>query len=366
MAHILGTVAVLALLLGVLVVFHELGHFIVARLARMKVDEFAFGFGPVLARLFRRGDTQFNIRAFPLGGFVRIAGMEPGDETPGGFNAAPAWHRLVVVLAGPFMSLLLGYLIFSAVGMIWGLPTGRAMVAIVDRGTPAARAGLRPGDVIYGIDGKRSVKLNELIDRIHASPGREVTLLVRRGGGTITIRAIPDLRENPALQGATPDQRKQLMKERGFKEKVGLLGFRPKSELRPVGVFQSIRQGTVVTYDIVVSILRTLFSRRIAKDVGGIVMIGYMTQEVVKEGTQAVLFELAALSIMLGILNLILFPVLDGGHILYLIIEKIRGKKLEPERWYAIQTVGLAVLVTLAVFLVYLDIHRIATGNFPR
>jgi len=343
------SVLVLALLLGVLVVVHEFGHYAVSRLAGMKVHEFAFGFGPIIARLFRRGDTEFNIRIVPLGGFVRIAGMEPGeDDVAGGFNSAPVWHRLLVVLAGPFMSLVLGYIVFLAIGFIWGFAadTPSTRVDMVRAKTPAARVGLRPGDVIVAINGKPLTNGGEMLKIIRSSAGKELTLAIRRGDRPVILRVTPELGSIPGLKG-----------------KVGQIGFVPDIPMVHTGVIESVKRGTIRTFQIAAGIVTTIFSKKIATDVGGLVFIGYMTGEMVKAGPEAVIFELGALSVMLGILNLIPWPVLDGGHIVYLALEKIRGKRLEPERWYAVQMVGLAVLVALAVFLVYYDISRIVTGK---
>ncbi|MBI2843560.1 MAG: site-2 protease family protein [Armatimonadetes bacterium] len=352
MAHFVNTVIVFALLLGALVLFHEFGHFSVAKLFRMKVHEFAFGFGPILARLFRRGETQFNIRVVPLGGFVRIAGMEPGeDEVPDGFNSRPIWQRSLVILAGPFMSLVLGYLVFVMMGLVWGIASDKVSTTIgqVSTGTPAAGAGLKPGDTIVAINGRRLSGGDDMLTTIRSSAGKDLTIRIRRDDETRTVRATPK-------PGTVP----------GVKGKVGLLGFVPEPVMERVGIIRSVEWGTKQTMRAIGGILGTLFSKKIAQDVGGIVMIGYMTGEMVKEGVFAVFLELALLSVMLGIINLVPWPILDGGHILFLMVEKIRGKKMEPERLYAIQSVGLAVLVFLAVFLVYIDVARIATGSLPR
>lgn len=369
--HIVKTLIVFAALLGVLVVVHELGHFAVARFVGMKVHEFAFGFGPILARLFKRGGTEFNVRLVPLGGFVRIAGMEPGEENiENGFNSKSIFERTMVVLAGPFMSLFLGFVVFLLIGLAWGYPTGRPAIGELKANSPAVRAGLQKGDVIYAINDKNYGKLDQYTRKIHASPGQELTLKIRRGDRWLTLKATPEKSEHPALKAAkTPEERAEILselkKEPGSGETIGLLGFVPEAELQRVGVIQSVQRGSAQTVNAVSMIFKTLFSKRITKEVGGIVMIGFMTGEMVKAGPEAVFFELAALSVMLGILNLLPWPILDGGHVMFLLVEKIRGKKLEPEQLYKIQLAGMAVLIFLAVYLVYYDVARIAGGTSP-
>ncbi len=347
---ILKTAVVFAALLGVLVIIHELGHFAVARWAGMKVHEFAFGFGPILARLFKRDGTEYNIRLVPLGGFVRIAGMDPGESESieGGFNTKPIYKRSLVILAGPVMSLLLGYVVFLLIGFAWGFPSDRATneVAAVAKGSPAAVAKLQEGDRIVAIDGSATRNGLDVQKLTGASGGKTLAIQLQRDGKTVAVKTAPKLGERM-----------------GAKEKVWLLGIALMPEMEHVGVVESIGRGTKETVGFVGMMLSRLFSKQITQDVGGIVAIGYMTHQTVQSGPRAVFVELAMLSLMLGILNLLPLPVLDGGHLMYLLIEKIRGKRLAPESWYAIQMVGMALLLFLAVFLVYYDSVRILAGK---
>jgi regulator of sigma E protease len=344
---ILESLVVFAVILGILVVVHEFGHFTMARLTGMTVHEFAFGFGPIIKKLFKRNGTEYNIRAVPLGGFVRIAGMDPGEseDVEGGFNTKPIWQRALVIFSGPFMSLVLGYVVFLLIGFVWGFPSSipSTTIGAVAQKSPAAVAHLQADDRIVAIDGKSLRDGRDLQRVTSVSAGKVMHLSVERKGKILLVQATPRLETDPAT-----------------KKKVGRLGIALQAPSQRVGVVESVKRGTVETYGFVSQMVQHIFSRAITKDVGGIVAIGYLTHETVKAGQwQGLVAELAMLSLMLGIINLIPWPVLDGGHILYLIVEKIRGKRLEPETWYAIQMVGMAVLVFLAVFLVYFDISRI-------
>ncbi|HPP75225.1 MAG TPA: M50 family metallopeptidase [Armatimonadota bacterium] len=355
---VLKSIIVFALLLGVLVVVHEFGHYTVAKLTRMRVHEFAFGFGPVLARLFKRGETQFSIRWIPLGGFVRIAGMEPGEEAEeGGFNSKPIWQRALVIFAGPFMSLFLGYIVLIGIGMVWGTYVNTTNVAEVVKGSPAAQAGIKKGDVILALDGKRldnGYIARELLKGsgdgwllrtvTSRNADKEMTLLVDRKGEKLRLHVTPKIDKNAQVARLG----------------VGL----SYKHIKP-SFTQSIPVGTIEAYRFGHDTITTIFSKRVKNEVGGIVMIGYVTHGAVQQGPRLIFFVLALLSLTLGIMNLLPIPVLDGGHLLYLTIEKIRGKRLQPELWYKIQLAGMAALIMLAVFLVYFDIARIATGNLP-
>jgi len=216
--------------LSILVVAHEWGHFIVARLCGIRVDDFSIGFGKRLFRIAKRGDTEYNVRMLPLGGFVKIAGMDPdeaplvrakervtsrrGDDDPDshelpliaentpesapyteedGFFAKPLWQRSLVILAGPVMSFVLGYVVFCMTGWILGAPTGKALnkIGLVNSGGEGQRIGLRMGDVIESINGKPVTDGEQMTDTIHDSLGKPLTLTIRRGDQTLTKVGTP-------------------------------------------------------------------------------------------------------------------------------------------------------------------------------
>lgn len=346
-------------ILGVLVYFHEFGHFSIAKLLGMKVTEFAFGFGPRLVTLGKRKDTEYTIRAIPLGGFVRLPGMDytiedpdelrekEGIEPEEAFNAQPVWKRGLVIFAGPVASLLFGYLVFIIMGATFGWPTGLALpkVAHVQEHTPADWIGLQRGDTIREIDGVRVTTGEQLVRYIHARPEEWVTLKVERGGETITLRS-------KTMAVAVEGGKKQ-----------GRLGFSPDIAMERTGVAASVRQGTQQTVGYITMLVGTLFSREIAKNVGGIVAIARITGETVQMGAFWVVLQLAALSLTLGIINLLPLPILDGGHLLFLGLEKVRGRRLAPQVQIWITQVGFVLLVFLALLLVYVDLLKWISGT---
>jgi len=181
---VLETAIALVFIFAVLVMFHELGHFIAARAVGIRVEEFALGFGPKLIRLFKRGDTEYTIHPVPLGGFVKLAGMEPGEEDiPDGFQAQTRWKRALVIFAGPFASFVLAVVVFLFVGVYFGFPdlTKPAnRVGMVNPETEAARIGLRAGDWVIRIDGTRITNGRQMTNIIHASPGKNIRLVIKR------------------------------------------------------------------------------------------------------------------------------------------------------------------------------------------
>ena len=225
MSDIALTVPAIIVMLGTLIFFHELGHFAVAKLARIRVEEFAFGFGPKLICLLKHGGTEYTIHPIPLGGFVKLAGMEPGQEdVPDGFQSKPVGSRLLVYLAGPVMSFVLAYLVFSALGFTVGLPiTGEPLtsVDIVMPGSEAQRVGLRTADVIVSINGEHIDSGLELLEIVHGSPNKPLVIVIDRDGRHISLKATP----------------KPTEIEKG--KVIGLLGFAPHAASGPIDPLQA-------------------------------------------------------------------------------------------------------------------------------
>ena len=341
----------LIVLLGTLVLFHEFGHFAAAKLFRIKVDEFAFGFGPKWIRLFKRGDTEYTIHPVPLGGFVKLAGMDPSEEdVQNGFNTKPVWQRIIVYFTGPLMSFVLAVLVFSAMGFTVGLPiTADCInrVEFVHPKTEAERAGLRTADYIVAINGEKIDSGVDMVKIIHDSPNKPLTLTVKRGSKLITIHATP----KPGKVG---------------KETVGLLGFMPTPKLTKVGFGKSLYYGARQTQVFVVGIVTSIFSKDVKDSVGGPLAIADATQTSVKRGLFGYLQLMALLSLSLGVINLLPIPILDGGAIVLLTAEGIRGRRLSPHTIEIAQRVGLALIAVLFLTIMYLDLTRVATNQLFR
>ncbi len=186
---------VFIVILGVLVFFHELGHFIAAKSSGMRVEEFAFGFGPRMMRLFKRNDTEYTIHWVPLGGFVKIAGMEPGDENiADGFQAQAIWKRALVIFAGPLFSFILGVAVLVGVGVFWGFQDfqqPQARIGSVYPSTEAASVGLMAGDKVLEINGVKITQGMQMTDMIHDMPGQKITILIDRDGKHMLKTARP-------------------------------------------------------------------------------------------------------------------------------------------------------------------------------
>lgn len=340
------SVVAFVIVIGVLVVIHEWGHYIMSKRAGVPVEEFAIGFGPVLAKLGRRAETVFTLRAFPVGGFVRTVGMEPGDETPGGYNMQPLWNRAKIISAGAIINLIFGFLVVVALGLTYGIPSGVG-VHEVQAGSPAEAAGLKAGDAFVSINGTPVNEPTDLQKVIQANPGTPVQLLLRRDGGEVALTAIPKAVE----QGG---------------KTVGQLGFQMSNEqvwLR-YGVVGSIEMGWKRSVKMVTDILHNLFSSTVWRErqLGGPILIAQAAGGFAQMGLQYFLWFMALLSINLGVLNLLPMPVLDGGHLVLLGIEAVRRRRPSPGFVMAFQGVGMAILFLFFVFIMASDIARLRGG----
>lgn len=413
-----------------------------AKLLKIKVKEFAFGFGPKWIVLAKRGDTEYTIHPYPLGGFVKLAGDELGEEdVPGGFNGKPWWQRYLVYLAGPFNSLLLAYLIFCAMGMTVGLPinTSETMnqVDLIEPGSVAEKSGLKVGDIVTAIDGVPIHTGKKLTDTIHRSGNKLLTLTIRRDGETKEITAIPQPREVifesmgfSASRPVTGDpqyriddiDKKSAASRAGIKiddviisinEKkvesgpkmvdivrangknqvtivlargedvlkfklmpdpkklskdsaMSFLGFIAKQKLQRVGFIKAIKYGNKTTLAFGKTMIKVLFSKEVKNAVGGPLAIAQETQNGVKRGTYGFLQLMAALSLSLGVFNLMPIPVVDGGQMVLLLVEGIKRKRLAPRTWELAQIVGIAMIAVIFLLVMTIDIGRIANGTLFR
>lgn len=334
-------------LLGVLVIIHEWGHYIMSKRGGVPVEEFSIGFGPVIAKLFQSGETTFNLRALPLGGFVRATGMEPGDETPGGYNTKPVWTRAKIIAAGALINIFFGFLLFVGLGMTAGLPSEDAAivkVGAVQPNSPAEKAGLKKGDTFVSINGAPVEDPKSLADTIQKNPAKPVRLMIQRDGKDLPITATP-----------------RSIQEDG--KTVGQLGFGIAAEEVWVrhGFTGSIVAGAKRSYRLATLILDALFSKATwtKRELGGPILIAQATAASVDQGLKHYLWFMGLFSINLGVLNLLPLPVLDGGHLVLLGIEAVRKRKPSEKFVIAFQSVGMVVLAAFFIFIMASDVMRL-------
>ncbi|KJS16862.1 MAG: peptidase [Peptococcaceae bacterium BRH_c4b] len=328
---------------GLLIFFHELGHFTIAKLVGIKVHEFSLGFGPKIAG-FLRGETRYNIRLFPLGGFVRMAGMDPEEEDfeseKRGFNKKSVLQRISVILAGPLMNFVLAALLLAVIFLFQGVPVFAPKVDGLVPGQPAERAGIAMGDKILAIDGKKIESWEELKRKIDNSPGKKVNLLIQRDGKELNITVVP-----------APQ-----------KDGLGKIGIYPGHELKKVGPVGALAAGASKTVEfsvLIIDFIGRMITGQERPDLGGPVRVVWEISKAVELGFIPLLTLAALLSINLGLFNLFPIPALDGSRILFLIIERFRGRPVDPRKENYIHMVGFGLLLMLIVVITYNDILQL-------
>lgn len=329
---------------GILVLIHELGHFVMAKKTGMFVREFAIGFGPkLISRKF--GETVYSIRCVPLGGFNDIAGMDPSDSEAGerAYYRKPILHRMAVIVAGAAMNLLLPVFLF------WGLiyfngipsPSPEPVLGQVLKNTPAFRAGLKDGDRIVSMDGQEISSWQEFTTLVRDSAGQSYKVVFERNGK----------RQETTL---TPEYNEQA--------KRALVGVHSDVIVNQVGVVEAFSLAVERNMFIIsrmVSGIGEIISGDAAGDVSGPIGVVQMTGEMAQAGMLPLINFVALLSLNLGIVNLLPIPALDGGHVIVLLLEAIRGKPLGEKALGYIQMVGIACLATIMLFATKNDIVRI-------
>lgn len=327
---------------GLLILVHELGHFFVARLAGIRVLELAIGFGPKLAGWSKEG-TDYSLRAFPLGGFCRLLGESPEEASePDSFPRQSIAKRAAVLLAGATMNLALALVVFFIIFFfIVGVPsTETSHIGYIIDDSPAQGVGLEAGDKITAIDGNPVNEWADVLNYISAKPNEEILLTFEREGVAKELAVTTELSPEPEVER-------------------GIIGIGPEVNL------YSFVPSVVVSFERFGHILLALYqvvSGQAPLDVAGPVGIVHTIGEVAQTGFVNLLILTALISINLGIINLLPIPALDGGRLLFLLVEAVRGKPIEPEKEGVIHFVGFALLITLILFVTYQDVLRLFTG----
>jgi regulator of sigma E protease len=358
-----------ALILMGLVLVHEAGHMVVAKWCGMRVERFSVFFGRPLAS-FRRGETEYAIGWLPLGGYVKISGMTVGEDIPSevahrAYSAKPAWRKIVTILAGPAVNIVLAIVIFAAIFWI-GVPTfsNTTKVDSVLKGSAAAAVGLRPGDRLLQVDEVRAKGDAEAVRAELQShqPGDVVHLRIARDGKVIArdarLQTLTDLAGQPVTG---PDGRR-----------LGALGFTfgvlqgPTQRYGPVA---GLRQGLDFTWFILktnVEVIGHAFTSSQARDqVSSIVGVGAaFNDQVAGQGFITVLRFVGVISLALGIFNLIPILPLDGGHILFAVLEKVKGSAFSAVTYGRASFVGLAIVMLVFVIALQNDIGRLTGEGF--
>lgn len=341
--------------LSILVIIHEFGHFIIAKKEKVKVEKFSFGFGPKLCGI-KKGDTEYIISLVPLGGYVKMAGDEPSSVKgeSGEFLSKSVAQRFKIIFFGPLLNYVLGFLLFWFVFMV-GAPVATNKIGDLLDKYPAKTAGLQKGDRILSVDSKPTKYWEDLTDIIHDKKEGDLSLVVERETGAgkkvLNVKVTPVRKETKDLFGQ--------------KRSISLIGIAPSDEVVRVkynvlGSFlkagRQVYKLTEVTYKAFLFIITGKMSMK--ESVTGPIGIFIITSKAAQLGMVYLLQMMAVLSISLGIFNLLPIPVLDGGHILFLIIEKIKGKPLSTKAQDMATQVGLALLMALMLFVFYADILK--------
>lgn len=429
MLTIISFVAVL----GFLILIHELGHFLVAKQMDVKVEKFSIGFGPRIFA-FTRGETEYMVSAFPLGGYVKMMGEEPGEELkndPREFGSKSVGQRMAIIIAGPIMNLLFAFMLLPIVYLLGvNMPTylsKEAKVGWVMKDSPSEVAGVRPGDLIKTIDGSDVDNWEKALTIITSNPDRRLVLGILRDGSNVNVDLVPgssdgngggysgivhpmearigDVRDGlPAaraglqkgdlvrsINGAAVShwiEMSNLIQESGEKEiEVGIMrdGTPFSLTLSPVfdeatkrsvigiayaedmqmikfGLAGAVREGMNRALDLTVltfGILKKLFTFDLSiKSLGGPIMIAQATGAAAESGISALIGLMAFISLQLGVLNLLPIPVLDGGHVFFLLAEMGLRRPISIKTREIAQQIGFAILISLMLIVSYNDIIR--------
>lgn len=354
---ILSTVVVL----GVLIFVHELGHFLVAKWGGVKVLRFSLGFGPKLVAV-TRGETEYCLSAIPLGGYVKMLGEESEEELSPeemarSFSSQSVWKRIGIVLAGPSSNFILAMVIFALVYTFSGIPQLIPEIGTVTPDSPAEQVGLQPGDVVLSINDQALVQWEDLSRTIEESREEVLKLRVQRGEEILTFDVAPKISEVKNLFGESIQRRV-----------IGVMasGKTVVQEVNPLYAgYYSIVQTVHLSKLFLVTIVKLIQRVVPLQTLGGPILIAQMAGQQASEGLINLIYFTALISVNLAVLNLLPIPVLDGGHILFYLIEVILGRPIALKKMEVAQKIGMFLLLLLMLFVFYNDIMRLLPGRKP-
>ncbi len=337
---VVGYIVPFLFVLSLVVFFHELGHFLVARWSGVRILVFSIGFGPEIVGFNDRHGTRWKISAIPLGGFVKFFGDDNAASAPDNASAAtmnaderaqsfmfqPLLKRAAIVVAGPMANFLLAIVIFAGVFMLYGKQTMSARVDAVQPGSAAATAGFEPGDLVVAIDGRAIDNFADMQRVVSGSSGEALSITVDRKGTRLVLKATPVLKE--------------VKDNFGNVQHIGILGISRSMaaedlKLQPVPPLQAISMSVEETWSVIERTLSyiggVISGREAANQLGGPIRIAQMSGQVASFGFVPLIQLSAVLSVSIGLLNLFPIPLLDGGHLLFYLIEGVRGRPLSEK-----------------------------------
>lgn len=365
------TILAIIVVLGGLIFFHELGHFLIARIFGMGVSTFSLGFGPKILK-HKKGKTEYALSLVPLGGYVALVGESDAADLPEGFTMResfahrPAWQRLIVIAAGPVSNILLAWLLCWGLAYGWGAPVLQPVIGGVQADSPAFRAGMKPGDRIESIDGVKVASWQEMSDEIGKSGGRPMRIEVFRPASEADNDG--NIRESDSGETLTLEMTAEKSTRKtifGEDETAWLIGIRAGNAIttKREPFFQAAISGAKQTWSMVSITWESfvkLAQRVVPLDqVGGPIMIMQMVGERAHEGLPGLLALTALISVNLGILNLLPIPVLDGGQIMFCLYEMIFRRPLPVKAQDYATRAGLILLIGLMVLATFNDVWRL-------
>lgn len=351
MIEVLSFIAVL----GVLIFVHEFGHFIVAKMVGIRVEQFSLGFPPKMIG-FKKGDTEYRLGWIPLGGYVKMTGERPEEAEVKGepyeFMSKKPWQRAAVIFAGPVMNYIMAFVILAGIYFFNGEPVidrDHAVIGDVLADSPAEKVGLQPKDIVIAIDDSTVTDFNSLFRLVSARPGEKMNITWLRGADT--------------MQASLVTRADTTLNQQGEIEVDGRIGAGIDHTYRRLPFFESISAGFAMTNvygGAILKFLKDVLTFSVSsKLIGGPIFIAQAVNQAAQEGLVSVLLLAAILSVNLCMINLFPIPVLDGGQLLFLVIEKIKGSPVSLRTRAIMQQIGLVLIIALIIFVTRNDIWRI-------